>query len=751
MVKLNKKELTLTQTPAVSISSSMNRIKTVTDHEYYEPYPTLKDWFKKKINNLNQTIKNYFLSYLPFLDWIYRYNLVWFWSDLIAGLTVGAIVIPQGMAYAGLAKLAPQFGLYSSFVGVMIYWFFATSKDVSIGPVAVVSALTGNVVDAVRRGYPTYESHTIASALSLISGCIIFSLGMFRLGFIVDFIPLPALAAFMTGSALKIAMGQIPVMMGNNKYLNTRESIYLIFGQFWKQIKHCDLNAVLGLTSLVLLYLIRFICAHASRRFPTREKVFFFISTLRVVFVIILFLFISWLINRHHPDHPRTSILGKVPRGFQNLGVPYIDRTLLGALASYLPSTVIVLLIEHIAIAKSFGRINNYNIDSNQELIAIGVTNIFGPFFGAYPATGAFSRTAIKSKAGVRTPLAGLFSGLLIILGIYTLTSIFYWISQACLAAVIIHGVGDLIVGPQTLKRFWRANPVEFFIFWIGVIVTIFSNIETGLYITTISSGCLLLFRIAKPRGEFVGRVQVQQVKLTSDGYTHVTTRNIYVPLNHSDGSNPTIIPILPGNGIFIYRVNESFLYPNANNYMEQLVEKIFRETKPGKVKPYGSLGEQPWNLKTSRHPEKDLQKDDQRPHLHALILDFTGVAHLDITGLESLVDVRRQLDRYADKTINWHFVGLSNPWMKRALISAGFGSSDHGHTVFSVANVYINLDHGENDADIILVPILDINRPLFHADLDEAYEAAMATVAQQETFFVSRDDTATGLQVTLF
>ncbi|CAF4536424.1 unnamed protein product, partial [Rotaria sp. Silwood2] len=433
MAEHKENELTLTPLPAVSISSSslsMNRIKTVTHHEYYEPCPTVKDWFKRKINNPKPIIKNYFLSYLPFLNWIYRYNLVWFWSDLIAGLTVGAIVIPQGMAYAGLAKLAPQFGLYSSFVGVMIYWFFATSKDISIGPVAVVSALTGSIVDAVRRDYPQYEPHIIASALSLISGCIIFGLGTFRLGFMVDFIPLPALAAFMIGSALNIAMGQIPVMMGNNKYLNTRESTYLVFGHFWKQIKHCNLNAVLGLTSLVLLYLIRFICIRAGRRFPTREKVFFFIGTLRVVFVIILFLFISWLINRHDPNHPRTSILGKVPRGFQNLGVPYIDRTLVSAFASYLPSTVIILLIEHIAIAKSFGRINNYAIDSNQELIAIGVTNIFGPFFGAFPATGGFSRTAIKSKAGVRTPFAGLLSGLLIILGIYTLTSIFYWISQ---------------------------------------------------------------------------------------------------------------------------------------------------------------------------------------------------------------------------------------------------------------------------------------------------------------------------------
>ncbi|CAF3892934.1 unnamed protein product [Rotaria sp. Silwood1] len=717
----------------VSSLSSLSRIRTVTHHEYFEPYPTVKGWLKSQMNNPKQRIKNYFLSYLPFINWIYRYNLTWFWGDLIAGLTVGAIVIPQSMAYSGLAKLAPQFGLYSSFVGVMIYWIFATSKDISIGPVAVMSALTGNVIEAVHKEYPVYELHTIASALSLIAGCIVFSLGMFRLGFLVDFIPLPALAAFMTGSALNIAMGQIPTLMGNNKYLDTRAPTYLVFYNFWKQISHCNLNAALGLTSLFLLYLIRFICLRASKRFPTKEKLFFFISTLRAVFIILLYLFISWLINRSDPKNPRTTLLGTVPRGFQNMGVPYIDRPLLSAFLSYLPSTVIVLLIEHVAIAKSFGRINNYVIDPNQELIAIGVTNIFGPFFGAYPATGSFSRTAIKSKAGVRTPMAGVVSGALIILGIYALSAMFYWISQASLAAVIIHAVGDLIAGPETLKRFWQVSPIEFFIFWIGVIVTIFSTIEIGIYVTIISSGILLLFRIAKARGQFVGRVQIKQVKLSVDNHIHLATRNIYVPLDHSDGSNPTIIPVSSGNGIFIYRLNESFLYPNANHYIELMIEEIFRETKPGKTNLYDSLGEQPWNLKTSRHPERDQQKDDQRPYLHALILDFSGVPHLDITGLQSLVDVRRQLDRYADKKVNWHFVGLSHPWLKRALISAGFGSSEQGHTVFSVVNVYGNIDGSENSADVALVPIFDINRPLFHADLDEAYEAAVASLPQKD------------------
>ncbi|CAF2810562.1 unnamed protein product [Rotaria sp. Silwood2] len=120
-------ESSITVSPSSS-SSSSSRIRTVTHHEYFEPYPTVKSWLQSQINNPKQRIKNYFLSYIPFINWIYRYNLTWFWGDLVAGLTVGAIVIPQSMAYAGLAKLEPQFGLYSSFVGVMIYWLFATSK-----------------------------------------------------------------------------------------------------------------------------------------------------------------------------------------------------------------------------------------------------------------------------------------------------------------------------------------------------------------------------------------------------------------------------------------------------------------------------------------------------------------------------------------------------------------------------------------------------------------------------------------------
>jgi sodium-independent sulfate anion transporter 11 len=616
-----------------------------------------------------------------------------------------------------------------------------------------MSTLTGTILDDIHKVYPQYELHIISCALALIIGCIVCAFGIFRIGFLVDFIPLPALTAFMTGSAINIAMGQIPTMMGNNKFFDTRQSTYLVFINFWKNIKHCNLNAALGLTALVLLYLIRFICTRGIRHYPDRAKIFFFINTLRTVFVILVYLLISWLINREDPSHPRTALLGNVPRGFQNIAVPYIDGKIFSALIPYLPSSIIVLLIEHIAIAKSFGRINNYTIDPNQELIAIGITNIFGPFFGGYPSTGSFSRTAIKSKSGVRTPLAGVVTGIVIILAIYVLTPVFFWISQASLAAVIIHAVGDLIVGLRTLKQFWQVSPIEFFIFWIGVIVTIFSNIENGIYVSILTSAALLLYRIAKAQGEFLGRIRIHQIRSTSDNNVCSTRRNIYIPLNHSDGTNPMINLVSPGNGIFIYRIYESFLYPNAANYMEKMVHQIFRETRAGKTIAYSNLGEQPWNLQTGRHPEKEHHLNDTRPRLHALILDFTGVPHIDTTALQNLVDVRRQLDNYADWKVDWHFVGLSNAWIKRALISCDFGFSDYHHTVFSVANVHSDLNHEDDDDDNernnaqqedypstdlslstnTVVPILDVDRPSFHVDLDEAYKAALASLSVRQ------------------
>ena len=284
--------------------------------------------------------------------------------------------------------------------------------------------------------------------------------------------------------------------------------------------------------------------------------------------------------------------------------MPRIDSTIIKSFSSQLPASVIVLLIEHIAISKSFGRINNYTINPSQEMVAIGVTNLLGPFLGGYPSTGSFSRTAIKSKAGVRTPFAGVITALVVLLAIYALPAVFFYIPSALLSAVIIHAVLDLITPPNTIYQFWRVSPLEVIIFFVGVFTTIFSNIENGIYATIIISAAVLLYRVVKAQGRFLGRVKIHSVigdhHLDDGGFEKgrsnandpdSSTRNIFLPFEHNDGSNPQVVVESPYPGIFIYRFSEGFNYPNANHYLDYMIETIYKETRRTNPNSYPKLG----------------------------------------------------------------------------------------------------------------------------------------------------------------
>jgi len=348
---------------------------------------------------------------------------------------VGAVVVPQSMSYAKIATLPAEFGLYSSFVGVFIYCFFATSKDVTIGPVAVMSLQTAKVIQSVQQSYPIYTGPQIATALAFLCGAITLGIGLIRLGFIVEFIPAPAIAGFMTGSAITIAVGQVPSLLGTSKLFDTRAACYQVIINSLKYLPQTTLDAAFGLPALLFLYAYRYGFTWAGRRFPKYKRWFFYVLVLRNALVVIFITLISWAVCKSNPKNPPISILLTVPRGFQHVGPLFIDSQLASALGSALPVSTVILLLEHISISKSFGRINDYKIVPDQELIAIGVTNMIGSFFNAYPATGSFSRSAIKSMSGVRTPLAGIVTGIVVILALYALTSAFYWIPLAGLAA----------------------------------------------------------------------------------------------------------------------------------------------------------------------------------------------------------------------------------------------------------------------------------------------------------------------------
>ncbi|KAF6817762.1 sulfate permease [Colletotrichum sojae] len=764
--------------PREAVQSAAASFRSV--EQYDEEEPTVKEFLQAHRPTIPGTIA-YVKSLFPFWSWIFHYNATWLLGDIIAGVTVGFVVIPQGMAYALLAQLSPEYGLYTSFVGFLLYWAFATSKDITIGTVAVMSQLVGNIVLRVRDSHPEYEAPQIAQALAVISGAVLLGIGLVRLGWVVEFIPLVAITSFMTGAAISIAAGQVPALLGISG-VNTRGATYLVIIDTLKALPRAKLDAAMGMSALFLLYAIRSVCNFMSERQPHRKKFWFFMSTLRMAFVILLYVLISWLVNRNvnwDAKKAKFKILGKVPSGFQHAGVPKIDTGLLSAVAPDLPVTIIVLIIEHIAISKSFGRINNYVINPSQELVAVGFTNLFGPFLGAYPATGSFSRTAIKSKAGVRTPLAGIFTAVIVLLALYALTAVFFYIPMASLAGLIIHAVGDLITPPKVVYQFWEVSPLEVFIFFGGVILTIFTDIEKGIYLTMCASAALLLVRLAKAKGHFLGRVRVYRATKDTAGKgvpfndrgeaIDLPSREAYVPLLKNDASNPVIDVQTPYPGVFVYRFGEGFNYTNQAHYMDGLVDFVMRHARRTILDRYEKLGDRPWNDPGPRRGAK-IDMDDARPILRAVVLDCSAVNNIDVTSIQGLIDVRNQLDHYAEpEVVEWHFANVNNRWTRRALAAAGFGfpsikdeTIGRWKPIYSFAPIdsasapppHLATQHHSRDEEDAIAPskelssdgavqvagrgdgklaaIQGMNRPFFHIDVAAAVESAIFNAEQK-------------------
>ncbi|OCH95309.1 sulfate permease [Obba rivulosa] len=730
-----------------------------------------KDWLRGVSKDPLQLTIDYLTSLFPISSWAGRYNLGWLSGDVIAGLTVGIVLVPQSMSYAQIATLPAEYGLYSSFVGVLIYCFFATSKDVSIGPVAVMSLTVSQIIKHVDDAHPgVWSGPQIGTTVAFICGFIVLGIGLLRLGWLVEFIPAPAVSGFMTGSALNIVSGQLPGLLGITGF-DTRAATYEVFINTLKGLGRIKKDAAFGIPALISLYIIRWACERLAKRYPSRARWFFFMSVFRNAFVIVVLTIAAWLYTRHKQDasgkYP-IKILETVPRGFKHVGQPNIDPQLIKSLASELPVATIILLLEHIAISKSFGRVNGYKINPNQELIAIGVTNTIGTLFGAYPATGSFSRSALQSKSGSRTPAAGLFSALVVIVALYGLTPAFYWIPSAALSAVIVHAVADLVASPKHVYSFWRVSPVEFVIWFAGMLVTVFATIEDGIYTSICASLALLLLRLAKPRGQFLGKV-----KLRLDEQS----REVFLPLKpNARLMNPHIKVYPPSPGVVVYRFEESFLYPNSSLVNDAVVEYVKEHTRRGKDMSHIKANDRPWNDPGGNEDEQDVSK----PLLHAIVLDFSAVSHIDTTGIQALLDTRTEVERWVDRPVEFHFASILSPWIRRALIAGGFGigvpKARVAHEVAPVTRYHdeaisdpqhskeeeLERSYKMDDIEVAvqspissssrsgsiseftfrdrsmtpdeLAPLLDVKTPFFHLDISAAVRAAESGVASKAT-----------------
>jgi sodium-independent sulfate anion transporter 11 len=366
-----------------------------------------------------------------------------------------------------------------------------------------------------------------------------------------------------------------------------------------------------------------------------------------------------------------------------------MNTKLFSLVASELPAIVVILIVEHIAIAKSYGRMFGYTVVPSQEMIAQGASNILSPFVGGYVCTGSFGASAVLSKAAVRTPLAGLFSAGILVLALYALTGVFFYIPNAALSGLIIHCTFNLITPPKRLVEYWQFSPFELFIWVCGVTIAFFTNLETAIYVTVGLSFAMLLIRMARNPGKFRGAVGVTRIirndaarDITSSRTSSTVTsiepqtgesRQVYIPYDSKDKRNldVKVEPAYPG--VFIYRFAENFNYINQASHIDHLTTYIKSHTRRTQCDDSIRASDHLW---CDALPSK--KSDEERsdlPILKALVLDFSTVNVIDITSLLGLIDLRSTLDRYAAPAmVEWHFAGVHNSWTRRALSFAGFG-----------------------------------------------------------------------------
>jgi sodium-independent sulfate anion transporter 11 len=581
---------------------------------------------------------------LPILSWLPNYNRSWLLADLIAGFTIGVMVVPQAIADAKIAGLPVAYGLYTSFIGVLIYPFFGTSKDITVGPTAVLSLLTGQLVARVE---PSIPATTAAVTTTFIAGIFSLVLNAFKLGFILDFFSAPVVMGFTTGAALTIFIQQIPKTIGIPN-VNTKEAAYLVIYNLFKNFKQISLSDMaVGLSCFAVLLALKL----AKTKWPNMHSVYRTLCSARNAVVAVLVTLLSFLINRNRAT-PAFKITKDVPAG---LPVPRAPDLSLNVLSTIIVSALVLSLIsvlESIAIGRSLGRKNGYRIRTNQELLALGTANLVGSFFSSYPTTGSFSRSAVNSESGVKTPLGGLVTSAIVICALLFLTPAFYYIPDACLGAIIQVSILALMYPPSEFLRIYRSEKLEFLAAIIALIVTLFTSVEIGLASAIGFSLFVFLYRMARPR-------MYRLLPVAGDD-------SIY--LREDKVEHPRDIP-----GVFVFRIQESMVFPNAGYVQDRIIATVFANTV--RKGPTVSKGEQMWNqsihhrskprtppyrIQSSATPSPAVFADPQEleqqaplpdkelPPLKGIVLDFHGVNRIDVTGTTLLTELRQAMVNHA-------------------------------------------------------------------------------------------------------
>jgi len=519
---------------------------------------------------------------IPILEWLPNYNSSRLKGDFIAGITVSIILIPQGIAYALIAGLPPIYGLYCALVPQLVYAIFGSSRQVAIGPVAMDSLIVATGVSTLAlAGSDSYIA--IAILLAFMVGSIQFLLGVFRLGFIVNFLSKPVISGFTSAVALTIGINQFRNLFGVD-FVQSDQIQYVLEDIWFNIIDFNSHTTVIGLTSVGVIILLRRI----NKKIP---------NALLVVVVGIL------TIRYFGDEFSDVAIVKDIPSGLPSFSFPEMDISQMRELLPIALTLVMVGYLETISIGKSLeAKQDEYKLRPNQELIALGLSNMLGSWFKAYPSTSSFSRSAINQESGATTGMASLVSVVMVLLTLLFLTPLFYHLPKTVLAAIIIVAVFGLVNIKEAIFL-WKANNLDFWLLVITFFSTLLFGIEYGIMIGVGLSLIILIFRTSRPYVAELGKVP------DSDFYRNKERFN----------------EVILDDEVLVFRFDAQLFYANASYFIETL----------------------------------ELMVEEKGSHLKLIVLDAESINRVDSTGVEML---KERIRFYHKKNILFYFAGVKGP-----------------------------------------------------------------------------------------
>lgn len=518
-------------------------------------------------------------NYLPILEWGRSYRAETAVNDLTAAVIVTIMLIPQSLAYALLAGLPPQIGLYASILPLVVYAIFGTSRTLAVGPVAILSLMTAAAAGKIAAS-GSAEYIEAALILAFLSGVILLVMGVFRMGFLANFLSHPVISGFITASGIIIAASQLKHILGVSA---EGHNLFEIIASLVAHVG--DINwptFAIGGTSLLFLFWARQQLKPALKAIGLGDKLAAIIARAGPVFAVIASILV--VAGMGLADEG-VKILRDVPRDLPTLGMPAFDQEIWMQLLGSAALISLIGFVESVSVAQTLAAKRRQRVDPNQELIGLGAASLSAGVSSGYPVTGGLARSAVNFDAGAETPAAGAFTAVGIGLATLFLTPYLYFLPQAVLAATIIVAVLSLVNLPEIFKV-WNYSKADFAAMAATILVTLLFGVELGVTTGVALSLFLHLYNTSRPHFAIVGQVP---------GTHHF--RNVE---RHS---------VVTSQKVLIIRVDESLYFANAR-FLEDTV--------------YGALGE--------------------RPDMEHLILMCSAVNHIDASGLESLEAINLRL-----------------------------------------------------------------------------------------------------------